>query len=125
MRKRPLPSPESVPAVSSISPVQTVQSVSIPTDDLGQWIEHWFADSQIRQHSPRTIETRRILLQRLLDFLHEQNYSNCGLAKLRRFFATLNNKLTGESLRPVTIETFHRVYCAFFNWLVEEEMIPV
>ena len=91
---------------------------SIRTRNFALWVEMWLDDCQIRQHSPLTIASRRCLLNRLHTFLKEQEFEECGLAELRRFFATLDNHLTGATIRPVTVATYHRHIRTFCSWLV-------
>jgi site-specific recombinase XerD len=100
-------------------------------------VEDWLADCQIRQHSARTLELRRMLAERLLWFLEEQNAAQCSRAEMRRFFAYLSNGHNdggrwGKSqaryakpLRPETIATYYQHLRTFFNWLVGEEYLQV
>ena len=109
---------------------------------LASLVEEWLSDCLIKQHSPRTIELRRILTRRLIWFLQEQNATNCGRSELRAFFAYLTNghqnangrwnkkeAASGDSkrwtkpLRPATIATYHRHFKAFFSWAVAEEYL--
>jgi site-specific recombinase XerD len=104
------------------------------TDDLPRLIDDWLMDCQLRQHSPRTIQGRRDFLLKLLWFLKHRNEIEVGTPQIRSFMLYLseghkeplgrwgNSKLT-KPLKPVSIHDFYRVLRAFFNWLVEEEVL--
>lgn len=98
-------------------------SEGIATSQLSTFIEDWLSDCDLKEHSPKTIEMRRGLLNRLIKFLWDKQHLTCGRSELRQFFAALSNSRTGEKMRPSTADTYHRVYSAFFNWLVIEEII--
>lgn len=95
----------------------------ISVSRLTTGVEDWLAYCELEHHSPKTIELRRGLLDRLLRFLESKEYTGCGRVELRQFFATLVNERTGAAQRPSTVETYHRNISALFNWLIEEEII--
>ncbi|HEX8237912.1 MAG TPA: hypothetical protein VF600_18375 [Abditibacteriaceae bacterium] len=59
----------------------------------------WLFDCEYRQHSPRTLAIRRFLLDKLLWFLRQREYSHCGLAELRQFLAYASTGRTEEGGR--------------------------
>jgi site-specific recombinase XerD len=106
----------------------------VPSNRLPRLLDEWYADCRMRQHSPRTNELRRGLLGRLLWYLADQNFPDCGRSELRHFMAYLDcGHLDARgrwgyanetlALRPATIATYHRHLRAFFAWLEEEEYI--
>ncbi len=134
MQKTPLHFPKTV--AHDLGP--STQQLACST--LASLIEEWLSDCLIKQHSPRTIELRRILTRRLLWFLEEQNHATCGRSELRAFFAYLTNghqsakgrwnkddsgsaKRWTKPLRPTTIATYHRHFKAFFSWAIAEELL--
>src|SRR5688500_5375775 len=66
---------------------------------LSRLAEDWFADCQIRQHSPRTIELRRMLLGRLLWFLNHKEAVYCSRVEMRQFLAYLTTGYEDETGR--------------------------
>jgi site-specific recombinase XerD len=126
------------PELSLVRAAVTAQSNAVETTRLLSLVEDWLADCQIRQHSPRTIELRRMLAGRLFWFLEERDTAQCGRAEIRRFFAYLSNghqdgggrwgkgaKRYSKPLRPETISTYFHHLRTFFNWLVGEEYLQV
>ena len=86
--------------------------------------------------SPRTIQTRRIFLGRLLWFLRYRRYSNCGTTELRQFLHYLmrgheqpggrwGNPQFKSEVRPITVKDYYVNPGCFFNWLTAEELIEV
>ena len=88
---------------------------------------------------PRTDELRRTLSGRLLWFLDRQNYEVCGQFELKKFFLHLmeGHLLPNghwdcgadhggkKPLRPATLATYYRHFKAFFNHLVDQELLHV
>jgi site-specific recombinase XerD len=113
-------------------PVSSTSS-SLTLADLEELFRAWIDDGEIRQLSPRTLEERRGVSRRLLWFLRDREYRQCGTRELRSFLAYLNraheedrgrwgNKDHASRTRPVSARTVHayfRVLRAFFRWLVE------
>jgi site-specific recombinase XerD len=108
----------------------------VPVRDLARYIADWPADCQIRQHSPRTVAGRRIITNKLLKFLKDRGYESCGTSELRDFFSHLRqgheepngrwgNPRLRQPVRPCTAHMYHSRLQAFFNWLVNEGVVPV
>ena len=111
---------------------------AVATNKLSALVEDWLADCQIRQHSPRTIELRRMLAGRLEWFLDDRSVTYCSRSEIRQFFAYLS---TGHqspggrwgkpetrykaALRPETVNTYFHHLRTFFNWLVSEEYLEI
>ena len=68
---------------------------------LPRLAEEWFADCQMRQHSPRTIEMRRTLIGLLFWFLQEQGAQECTRTEIRQFMAYL---ATGHEHKKARVE---------------------
>lgn len=113
-----------------------VEPDAVAFSRLPRLIDDWLADCQISQHSPRTIELRRMLTGRLLWFLERQEALECGRREMRQFFAYLStsdpnsagrwdNAKYNKPLRPASVNTYYRHLGSFFNWLVNEEYITV
>jgi site-specific recombinase XerD len=126
------------PGVLRVRAADDTQNSAVETSQLLNLVEDWLADCQIRQHSQRTIELRRMLAGRLFWFLKEQGATQCGRAEIRRFFAYLSNghkdgggrwgkseNRYAKPLRPETISTYFHHLRTFFNWLVGEEYLQV
>ena len=109
---------------------------SVKMDDLEGMVTAWIEDGRSRQHSPRTLETRRFLSGKLSWWLHKEGRRTCGRDELKGFFHYLSAAHTSENgrwdigddrsrkpLRPGTVRDYHRHLCTFFTWLVEEAYI--
>lgn len=114
----------------------TISGNLISVKEMPRHIEDWLIIGSISQHSPRTTEARKEALSKFVWFLNKNEFSECGVPELRRFFAYLNNgHLNAEGrwgnprqtkpLRPVTIQTFHKHLRTLFNWLVREEVSAI
>lgn len=127
------------------SPLQLTNSKSLEKVDFivvrqfSRFADEYLADCQIRAHSPRTIDLRRILLQRLEWYLNSVEADTCGRIEIRRFFAYLTTSHANvkgrwdkgqqqQWIRPLssaTLATYHHHLKAFFNWLVGEEYLTI
>jgi len=101
----------------------------------------WLCDCQYRQHSSRTTDARRLILDKLLWFLDkllwflsENNHAEWGLAELRQFLVYLatsheseagrwNNPHKRKAIRPRTLHTWHSHLRTFFSWMVKEGVL--
>lgn len=126
---------------SEVSPASghfAAQDNAVETARLMRLVEDWLADCQIRQHSSRTIELRRMLAGRLLWFLEKRGAVQCSRAEIRQFFAYLStghNDIGGRwgksekrytiAMSPETVSTYFHHLRTFFNWLVGEEYLMV
>lgn len=109
-------------------------SVCISLRDLERNAEGWLLDGEIRQHSHDTIALRRIILDKLLWFLRQQEYPSCALRELRLFLAYVTRGHEGEAgrwgnpslrkqVRPSTVQTYHRHLRTFFRWMISEGVL--
>ena len=57
----------------------------ITVRELSRAAEGWLLDGEIRQHSQRTVDSRRDIVAKLVWFLNSQEYSTCGTLELRQF----------------------------------------
>jgi site-specific recombinase XerD len=101
---------------------------------LMQYAHGWLLDSEIRQHSSRTLDNRRLVLNKLFWFLQQHEYAVCNTLVIRQFLAYLSNgheqpggcwgnpHLT-KPIKPGTAATYDRHLRAYFSWLVKEEII--
>ena len=64
-------------------------SETITIASLEEGCAQWLDDSDIRQHSPNTVDARRNLTEKLLWFLHQREVSECGTPEIRSFLAYL------------------------------------
>lgn len=97
-----------------------VENAAVDSARLPHLMEDWLADCQIRNHSPQTIELRRVLCNRLNWFLQYRQYTSCSRTELRQFFAYLVGGHDAEQgrggrpepryrkvLRPATVDMYH------------------
>ncbi len=113
--------PDQAPAV--------VASLSLA--DLSHFADGWLVDCEIRQHSPSTTNTRRMILGKLLWYLRGHDLPCCGTAELRGFFAYLinghnegggrwGNAQMTRPVRPRTVDTYHGHFRTFFSWVMAQ-----
>lgn len=121
---------DSVPSTSS-------PTASILTAELPRHVEDWLLDCDYRQHSSRTIETRRVVTDKLLWFLLHHGHASCGLSELRQFLAYLRrghenpegrwdnkqNPRCSTTLRPATVHMYYSHLRTFFRWTVAEGVV--
>src|SRR5579862_6297824 len=97
----------------------TNSAASVSVSALAKNAPGWLLDGEIRQHSHTTLALRRIIIDKLLWFLRQREYPECGVTELRQFFVYLTNghKEPGgrwgnpretEPVRPSTVATYHR-----------------
>jgi len=58
---------------------------------LRQGAEIWYVDCEMRQLSRNTVDNRRFAVDKLLWFLEENGYDECGILELKKFFAYFSN----------------------------------
>lgn len=109
-------------------------AASLSLAETRQGVSDWLLDCEIRQHSSRTIQARRDLLDKFFWFAERNNYTHIGTREIRAFFAYLgtahnepegrfgNPKLTAP-LRPVSIHSYYKTLKALYRWLESEEVI--
>jgi hypothetical protein len=107
---------------------KTAPVLTFPEDltvaQLERFGQGWVLDGEIRQLSPRTLEERRYLIQKLGWFLRHRELDACGVMELRLFLAYIGtgHKEPGgrwgnpQNTRPVGARTVQ----AYFRWVVEE-----
>lgn len=96
--------------------------------------EGWLLDGEIRQHSKRTLEARRSIIDKLIWFLRSKECPSCGTLELRQFLAYVSrgheqvggrwgNAQMTRPVRPRTVHTYHGHLRTFFGWLVQEGIL--
>ncbi|SRR5258708_4144143 len=86
--------------------------------DVQRYADGWLLSGEIDQHSHRTLDSRRSIIQKLLWFLQQKEIAQCDTLALWRFLAYLTNghkdgrgrwdnpQLT-RPVRPRTFHTYH------------------
>ncbi len=114
----------------------TGQSAAVETRQLKNLCENWHLAGDIARHSPRTLGSRRELLDKLIWFLQDRKIETCDVHALRRFFQHVThghkepngrwgNPRNRKPTSPGTSATYDRILRAFFNWLINQEDIEV
>jgi integrase/recombinase XerC/integrase/recombinase XerD len=102
--------------------------------DLSRYSQGWLLDSEIRQLSTRTLESRKFIVDKLLWFLRKSGFTECGIFEIRQFLAYISNGHESPEgrwdnphcrtkVRPRTVETYFVNLRTLFRFLVEEEAI--
>lgn len=108
---------------------------SLPVADLAGLARHWLMDTALSDRSPKTIKSRRDLLDKLRWWLARQENAACGVEALRGLFlyhqkahtetgGRWGNPKETRPLQPLTLKTYYGLLRAFFNWCVEEGRLP-
>lgn len=116
-------------------PFQISESV-LTVSELETYVSQWLLDCEIRQHSKRTIASRRIYTSNLLWFLKRRDLTDCGKPELRLFLHYLTNGHTEsggrwgraqetEPVKSSTVQTYHTNLRALFNWILAEGRLTV
>jgi integrase/recombinase XerD len=109
---------------------------NISVSELPFHVECWLNDCRASQHSARTIEARRLAMNKFLWYLREFQHEECDVSALRGFCAYLAtahedprgrwaNSQQKQPLAAVTVQTYHKHLRAFFNYLVRDEAISL
>lgn len=107
----------------------------IAVSQLEKFINDWLLDGELRQLTPRTMSWRRDHMERFLWFLRDRECTAVGTAEIKQYMLYLaksheepegrwGNPKNRAPMRAVSIQNYHRLLRAFFNWLVEEELLP-
>lgn len=108
--------------------------VRIPIPELQQLSHEWLLDCELRQHTQRTLDSRRNHLKKFFWFLNHRQISDVGTPELRQYMHYLanghlepggrwGNPQITEPMRPVSMHGHYRVLRALFNWMVKEDAI--
>jgi len=108
--------------------------VAIGLAELDRYAKGWLLDSEIRQLSPGTLASRRLVVEKLLWFLRQQELSTCGTMELRQFLAYLTNSHESEGgrwgndrrrrrMRPSSIGMYYGRLRTLFRFLVDEGIL--
>ncbi|MGI4788211.1 MAG: tyrosine-type recombinase/integrase, partial [Janthinobacterium lividum] len=112
------------------------QVASLSLDQLTYYANGWLVDCEIRQHSPATRATRRLILDKLLWHLRRSGSQACGTSELRLFFSYLinghkedggrwGNPQMSRPIRPRTVDTYHGHLRTFFQWTLTQGALTV
>jgi integrase/recombinase XerC len=98
--------------------------------DIEIYATSWFLDGEIGQLSPQTQYARKFIVGKLVWFLKERGFDDCGRSELTAFIAYLSVDhpdgrwgTEGNSAarpRPRTVETYFGNIRTFFRFLVAE-----
>lgn len=107
---------------------------SIDTGSLPRHIAGWLLDGKIRQLSPGTLANRKLITDKLLWFLKQEELETCGVTELKRFLYYLGtaheseegrwgNATNCKAARPATVLMYYSRLRTLFAYLVDEGMI--
>ena len=110
------------------------QRGALPVEELQRYATDWYYDCQYRQHTARTVAEKKFILDKLFWFLNHKGHTHCGLVELRRFLTYVTNGHLEPGgrwgnphmttpVRPVRVRGYYSVLSAWYQWMVDEELI--
>ncbi len=109
---------------------------SISIEQFEKYAQDWLFEGEYRNHSVRTIESKRDICKKLLWFLKQRKYEVCGASELRQFLAYVRNghqeiggrwgnpKMT-RSVSARTVQYYYVYLDGLFRWMVAEGVLPI
>jgi site-specific recombinase XerD len=106
----------------------------LAADDVARHLSGWLLDSEYRNLSARTVDSRRMVADKLLWYLRRHGLATCGPAEIRAFLTYVakggsgaeGRWGTGRPARPIkssTPTTYFARLRSFFNFLLDEGAI--
>jgi integrase/recombinase XerC/integrase/recombinase XerD len=106
----------------------------ITVSELREYVKDWFIDATINGHTAQSIKSRRARIEKFFWFLDYRSYTTVGTAELRDFvlyLQTAHESVEGRwcnpslrtPMRPIMVRNYHCIVKAFFNFLIQEELI--
>ena len=111
-----------------------LSSAFLDRNDFSSYATGWLYDCEIRQHSPRTVELRKTIIDKFEWWLDQKQISRIDAMSLRQFLHYVANghkeeggrwgdPLKNTAPKPATVQLYHRHIRACLNWIVEEGAI--
>ena len=106
----------------------------IAVSELRDYLKDWLIDAKIKGHTAQSLKSRIDRIGKFFWFLDFKGYEAVGTAELKDFILYLqtahetpagrwNNPRQNKPMTPVMVGNYHRIVKAFFNFLIDEEMI--
>lgn len=106
----------------------------IPVPDLKNYLDDWNLEAQLHKHTPQSVQSRKARIGKFFWFLEHKGISEVGAPELKCFLLYLNeshleaggrwgNPRMTQPMRPISIHGYFRILKAFFNFLMNEELI--
>jgi len=109
--------------------------LSIAVPELNKLVDEFLLDCQLRQLTAETVRNYRNQFGHLFWFLEQRGMDSCGTPELKQFLHYLQEPPGDggrwgkayliEPMRPQTAKDYHVALRRLFNWMVEEEIVPV
>ena len=121
-------------AGDSLSSTNGKTGAKIALSDLRDYLKDWLIDARIKGHTAQSIKSRIDRIEKFFWFLDFKGYEAIGTPELKDFILYLqtahenpsgrwNNPKQSAPLSPIMVGNYHRIVKAFFNFLIEEELI--
>ncbi len=115
-------------------PNKQLTSAFLDRNDFSSYATGWLYDCEIRQHSARTVELRKLIIEKLEWWLDQKQIERIDVHSLRQFLHYVANghkepggrwgdPLKTATPKPATVQLYHRHIRACLNWIVEEGTI--
>lgn len=107
-----------------MSAVTVLEALPVPERVRLMTISHatdlWLGDLGGRNHSERTLDTYRRLLDKLAEGREHVDVDDLTATQIRRFLDAHSRKPDGSRKAPATVAQNVSIVCGFFDWLTKE-----
>jgi site-specific recombinase XerD len=115
------------------TPSQGDGTSKISISNLEEYLGDWLMDARIKGHTIQSTKSREARIGKFFWFLRYRGFLEVGTPQLKEFFLYLQtahdtpegrwNNPKSLPMRPIMVGNYHRIVKAFFNFLIEEELI--
>jgi site-specific recombinase XerD len=110
------------------------REVRVPVEELRQLADEYLMDCEYQAQARSTQVTRRNFLLHFFWFLKHRGFTECGATEIKQFLHYTaqsheddggrwgNPKMT-KAVRPITLKDYYICLRAFFQWMVDEELV--
>lgn len=116
------------------TPTCTSPAAELAAPELSRLVSVWLMNGELSRHSPRTLELRRMVFDKVRWFLADRDLTACDADALRAFLAYVanghrdprgrwGNAANRRAAAPGTVATYARHLRAFFTWAVKDGLL--
>lgn len=109
-------------------------NTAVQVAKMPNYVQSWLHEGDYSNNTARTLEEKRNISNKLLWFVNNRGFVNCGVYELRDFLAYVRSGHTQpggrwgnpsmvRAVKPATILTYYRYLSSFFTFLVTDQVI--